>query len=181
MERQLLLLGLLRHQEMYGYQLNEFIDSHLGATVRLKKPTAYKLLNRMTGDGWIRFHEEQEGNRPVRRVYSITAVGETVFQDMIRENLATYHDVEFLGDISVIFLGAIPADEAEVLLHERRALIVNRERELGGLPAHPGPMQLAIEHQKHHLQAELRWLDMLLASVACGKFGHNAAHEWLER
>ncbi|MFA9564800.1 MAG: SDR family oxidoreductase [Acidimicrobiales bacterium] len=51
MERKLLLLGLLRSHEMYGYQLNEFIDSHLGATVHLKKPTAYRLLNTMVDDG----------------------------------------------------------------------------------------------------------------------------------
>ena len=177
MERQLLLLGLLRHQEMYGYQLNEFIDSHLGAAIQLKKPTAYKLLNRMTEDGWITFHEEQEGNRPVRRVYTITAAGETAFQAVIRESLASYQDIEFLSDVSVIFLGSIPADEAEVLLKERRTAMANREQELSGLPAHPGPMQLAIEHQKYHLQAELRWLDRLLTHVASGEFDQPTAHE----
>ena len=67
MERELLLLGLLRSQEMHGYELNEFIDSHLGATVHLKKPTAYRLLNGIVDEGWISYTEEQEGNRPPRR------------------------------------------------------------------------------------------------------------------
>ena len=29
MEKKLLLLGLLRRQEMHGYQLNEFIDNNV--------------------------------------------------------------------------------------------------------------------------------------------------------
>ena len=63
MERKLLLLGMLRENEMYGYQLNEFLETHLGSAVQLKKPTAYNLLNKMAADGWISYREEQEGNR----------------------------------------------------------------------------------------------------------------------
>ena len=49
MERELLLLGLLRSQDMHGYQLHEAIDSHLGMVVQLTKPTAYGLLSNMAG------------------------------------------------------------------------------------------------------------------------------------
>ncbi|MGD8597706.1 MAG: helix-turn-helix transcriptional regulator, partial [Anaerolineae bacterium] len=76
MERELLLLGLLRSQDMHGYQLHEAIDSHLGMGVQLTKPTAYRLLSNMADDGWVTFREEQEGNRPPRRVYAITPKGE---------------------------------------------------------------------------------------------------------
>ena len=49
MDDKLLLLGILRRQEMHGYQLFEFIDRDLAACTNLKKPTAYYLLNRMAG------------------------------------------------------------------------------------------------------------------------------------
>jgi len=42
MERELLLLGLLRGEEMHGYQLSEFIDSHLGTTVYPTRPASYR-------------------------------------------------------------------------------------------------------------------------------------------
>ena len=93
MERELLLLGLLRSQEMHGYQLHEAIDSHLGMGVQLTKPTAYRLLSNMAEDGWVTYREEQEGNRPPRRVYAITAQGEVAFQRLLRENLANYQPV----------------------------------------------------------------------------------------
>ena len=75
MERELLLLGLLREKGMHGYQLLEFIDTQMSMCVDLKKPTAYFLLERMTATGWIRFEQSQEGNRPPRRVYTITPKG----------------------------------------------------------------------------------------------------------
>jgi len=75
MERKLLLLGMLRDHEMHGYQINEMVDIHLGSSVQLTRPTAYRLLNQMADDGLILFKEEQEGKRPPRRVYSITPQG----------------------------------------------------------------------------------------------------------
>ncbi len=85
MERKLLLLGLLYSHEMHGYQLNEVLDTHLGTSIQLKKPTVYKLLNQMATDGWLTFREEREGNRPNRRVYAITEQGGEVFQRLLRE------------------------------------------------------------------------------------------------
>jgi DNA-binding PadR family transcriptional regulator len=48
MERKLLLLGMLRFNRLYGYQINEMIDVHLGTSIKLTKPTAYRFLNQMT-------------------------------------------------------------------------------------------------------------------------------------
>ena len=118
MERKLLLLGLLRWQEMHGYQLNEFIETHLGTSIELKKPTVYKMLGLMVDDGWIDYHEEQQGNYPTRRVYRITAAGEEAFQELLRQNLATYTPISYLGNIGIVYLEALPGKEAAALLRE---------------------------------------------------------------
>ncbi len=123
MERELLLLGLLRAEEMHGYQLNEFIDSHLGSTVHLKKPTAYRLLNQMADDGWVTYRTEQEGNRPPRRIYALTAKGEAAFQRMLRESLARYEPPRFPGNTGLLFLDALSPGEASALLQQRRASV----------------------------------------------------------
>ena len=72
MERKLLLLGLLRQQEMHGYQLYEFVDRYLSTCTDMKKSTAYFLLNKMGQDDWIAEEVSQEGSRPPRRVYRLT-------------------------------------------------------------------------------------------------------------
>ena len=178
MERKLLLLGLLRGQEMYGYQLNEFIDNHLGATAHLKKPTAYRLLNRMVDDGWITYTEEREGNRPQRRVFTITVEGEAAFQRMLRECLADYHPIVFSGSIGLLFLDAIPPDEAAALLRERRVRAESVLEQARGHTVHEGGSSLLLLQQTRHLETELEWLDEVITrfEAASQDLDHGEAH-----
>ncbi len=166
MEKKLLLLGMLRMNEMHGYQLNEFIDAHLGSAIQLKKPTAYNLLNKMTAKGWISYREEQEGNRPPRRVYTITPQGETAFQHLLRESLTHYRPLDFQSDIPLIFLDAVPGEESIALLQNRRLaveVLLQRLHEFGA--KHQSGLQLIFEHQKRYLSAELDWLDEVVAHI----------------
>lgn len=165
MDRKLLLLGLLRMQEMHGYQLNDFIDAFLSVCVDVKKPTAYYLLNKMNGDGWISVEEQQEGNRPVRRIYSLTPEGEQAFQKLLRENLGSYAPAQFNSDIGLAFMEALSSQERDTLLAQRRANLAQKLAEVETIPAHPGNFQLMIEHQVRHLRAELAWLDELISRL----------------
>ena len=165
MEYKLLLLGLLRHQEMYGYQLYEFLDNNLGVCVQLKKPTAYKLLNQMAEDGWVTHRDEREGNRPTRRVYVITPKGEKAFQELLRQNLVTYQATEFFSDISLMFLDALSGDEAIPLLEQRRAAVYTLLQEVESYPPHRGSVQFMIEHQRRHYAAEVAWIDDVIHQV----------------
>ncbi len=165
MEKKLLLLGLLRMQEMHGYQLNELIGSHLGTSVHLKKPTAYRLLNRMSDDGWVTYREEREGNRPPRRVYAITPQGEGVFQQLLRESLADYKTVDFAGNIGLLFLDAVPAEETSSLLQNRRAAVESLLQKVHTHEGLDGGFQLVLEHQERHLTTELEWLDDVIARI----------------
>lgn len=168
MEKKLLLLGLLRRQEMHGYQLNEFIDNNLALCTDLKKPTAYYLLDQMSKDGWISAETEQEGNRPPRRVYRLTAAGESAFQAILREELAHYNPVNFPGDISLAFLDFLSPAEAIALLEAQRIHLQKRMDEISAIPGHHGSLGLIFAHQKHHLQAEKTWLDGVIETLKQG-------------
>jgi len=165
MERELLLLGLLRSQDMHGYQLHETIDSHLGMGVQLTKPTAYRLLSNMAEDGWVTFREEQEGNRPPRRVYAITPQGEVAFQRLLRESLANYQPSEFTCHIGLAFLDQLSPEEALRLLHRRRAVMEELLESTQAHGEHPGSLQLMLERQVYLLAAELEWLGTVIARL----------------
>lgn len=162
MYRELLLLGLLRRRDMHGYQLHEFINRDLATCTDLKKATAYYLLNKMSERGWVASATEQEGSRPPRQVYSLTAAGEQAFQRLLRENLAAYQPVYFSGDIGLAFLDDLETGGARALLGARRAALLARLEEIQAVPEHQGRLQWLVEHQQVHLQAELDWLDTLL-------------------
>lgn len=165
MDRELLLLGLLRQQEMHGYQLHEFIERDLPFCTDLKKPTAYLLLDKMATAGWIAQRESQAGNRPPRRVFHITQQGEAEFQRLLRENLARYEPARFAGDIGLAFVEALPRDEALALLAERRGALQAELSAARAAPSHRGGSQLVVEHRVRHLQAELEWLDAVMARL----------------
>lgn len=165
MEKKLLLLGLLRQQEMHGYQLNEFIDNNLALCTDLKKPTAYYLLDQMSKDGWISAETVQDGNRPQRKVYRLTEAGEAAFQRLLRENLAEYSPVNFPGDIGLGFLDWLTPADSLPLLEAQKAQIMARLADVQSIPAHAGSLGLIFSHQIHHLQAELEWLEHVLKEI----------------
>lgn len=162
MDRELLLLGVLRQQGMHGYQVHEFIDRYLASCTDLKKPTAYFLLDKMAKAGWIAAEQVQEGHRPPRRVFRLTAAGETEYQRLLRENLSAYVPAYFTSNIGLAFLDEVPAAEALARLGERRGQLAAELAAARAAPPHPGSLQWLVEHRVRHLQAELDWLDELL-------------------
>jgi DNA-binding PadR family transcriptional regulator len=166
MDRELLLLGLLRQADMHGYQLMEFIDRDLSTCTDLKKATAYALLDKMAQQGWIGEQEVREGKRPPRRVYSITPAGEAQFQELLRANLRAYEPAKFAEDIGLAFADALPRAEALALLDQRRAVLVGELDAARAVPEHSGTVQFVVRHRLAHLECELQWLDQVRARFA---------------
>lgn len=165
MERKLLLLGLLRGSEMYGYQLNEIIDTHLSTSIHLTRPTAYRLLNQMAEDGWVEFHEEQEGNRPTRRVFSLTLQGERVYQERLRLCLEDYTPPEYQSAVCLAFLDDVDVTEAVSLLKIRKQKISEMLNSLREDDSHHGSMKFIIDHHKRHLQTEIEWVQDVIDQI----------------
>jgi DNA-binding PadR family transcriptional regulator len=170
MENELLILGLLRKQEMHGYQITELIDRNLSVCTDLKKSLAYFLLDKMAGEGWISFEETREGKRPVKRVYRLTEKGEAEFQRLLRENLAGYHRATFGSDTGVAFLDTLPAAEAIQLLRQRLEMIRQIQAGYRDNPHQQGPIAWVVEHQQRHLQAEVDWVSTLIERISEKKY-----------
>lgn len=167
MHRRLLLLGLLRREDMHGYQLNEFIEADLAFCTDIKKPTAYYLLDRLAEEGYITALSEEQpvAGRPPRKTYRITPAGERHFFELLHDNLASYTPHTFPGDIGIAFLDALPAHEAAGLLAERLAAIRAALDSLRSAPAHAGSLAYVLEHHTLHLEAELAWLERVIAGL----------------
>jgi DNA-binding PadR family transcriptional regulator len=165
--RQLLLLGLLRREDMHGYQLNEFIETDLGFCTDIKKPTAYYLLDRLADDGYITALAEDQpvAGRPPRKTYRITPTGERHFFELLRANLSNYVPHTFAGDMGIAFLDALPGEEAASLLAERAGAIQDALDKIRATPQHGGAMAYVIEHHILHLEAEVAWLNRVIGDL----------------
>jgi DNA-binding PadR family transcriptional regulator len=158
-ERELLLLGLLRKQEMHGYRLSEFLETHLGMFFDIKKATAYNLLGKMEEEGWVSSREEQEGKRPPKRVFTITPTGESLFQKLLRSAIPEYRQAAFPGNVPMLFMDALPRGELEELLDRRSEKIQER---IGALQAHLDHVGHPLfDHSLLILEAELKWIESL--------------------
>lgn len=168
-EHRLLVLGLLRMQELHGYQLAEIIDSHFGGKTPVKKATLYDTLRKLHEEGLVTSREEQKGNRPLRTVYALTPEGDEAFLALLRKSLGTYREIDMHGDTALMFLGALPRAEVLTLLRSRRdsvaaALREQPEEEPGDDPHH-GALHAFFSRRVHNLRAELAWLDELIAEL----------------
>lgn len=162
MERKLLLLGLLNHSDMYGYQINELVDQHLGTSVQLTKPTAYRYLKQLAEKGYIVSIEEQDGNRPVRQVYSITPKGKKAFNAMLRESLVSFEPTPSHSAIAIALIDNVHPKEAIPLLEKRKEKITNLLKTLSLDMSHAGSFSYMISHQVRHLNTELEWLNEII-------------------
>jgi len=169
-ERKLLLLGLLRKNDMHGYLLGAHLDGSV--PISLKKPTAYNLLDRMEQDGWVEHRDEPTGDRP-RRVFSVTEKGEKAFQQLLREQLTAYRPAEFPATVSLSFLDALPATKALKLVRLRRQALERYRDSLvsqdGGETSHHvhaiGSAHLAVEYARRFGELELQLLDEVIAQL----------------
>ncbi|TXK85158.1 PadR family transcriptional regulator [Paenibacillus sp. N3.4] len=166
-ERALLLLGILKSQSLHGYQINEFIDKNLSRITSMKKATAYALLDRLKAANFISVREDQEGNRPPRKVYSITPSGDQEFYKLLRKNLSEQDNSSFKGDIGLMFLDHLSKEETIDCLMVRLNDLTEQIKELQKVPKHTFSrgIDLSIEHHLVCKQAERNWLLLVIEKL----------------
>lgn len=159
-ERALLLLGVLMGQAQHGYQINEFIERALCQVTTMKKPTAYALLDRLAAGGYVEVTREQAGNRPPRKVYSLTPAGTALFLNLLRENLANTSTVIAEGDIGLMLLNYLDQEIAIRSLEERLAKLDALLAQSITIPPHGKQISvdLALDHLQAIRQADRAWL-----------------------
>lgn len=166
-ERHLLLLGLLMAQSRHGYEINEFIDRNMGRVSAMKRPTAYALLERMHRRGLINMATETVGNRPPRKVYSITNEGRDAFYSLLRRGLSESDDPASTADIAIMFLDYLTPVEAIHLLAARDQRLVARLVDLEQTPRHTraSGVDFTVERAIALLNAERTWLKSAITKL----------------
>lgn len=170
-DNELLLLGLLMNQSQHGYQLNEFIEKELAHITYIKKGNAYATLERLDKEGLVTVKLDQEGNRPLRKVYSITEAGEQKFFQLLRQNLGGSERLIFGGDIGLMFLDHLPLPEVIECLQNRLAQVKEKlaPHENAPLHGHGIGVDLALQHVLHMQRAEMGWLETTLDKLRQNK------------
>lgn len=85
---QVVVLGFLKRQPMYGYQIGQIVeDMKMPIWAGIKLPSIYKALQSLEEKGFIRGEQVTEGNNPPRTVFHITDDGRKQLRKMVKDSL----------------------------------------------------------------------------------------------
>ncbi len=159
-ERELLLLGLLKREEMHGYQLSQFLEHRLDSVVPMKRSTAYFLLNKLAERGLVREETDREGRRPERRVYRLTPAGDATFAESLRDHLGRHASPHFPDAVGLLFMDFISPHERVELLRRRLQQVEDQaDHAEDQARAHATtPVLLAMSYRASVLRSERDWL-----------------------
>ena len=81
----LVILALLKREDMYGYQLVQETEKQSGGRLTTQEGSLYPVLYKLLDQGFISDRKVQVGKRMTRVYYHIEPAGEEKLKDLIRE------------------------------------------------------------------------------------------------
>jgi len=161
------ILGLLAQKPRHGYELHAAFAAVVGeATWDVKPAQIYTTLERLEESGLVETKSDLgEGREPDRRIYAITRDGKDALKDWFTEGVATEHQRDEFYVKLMIGLVSGEADPARIIQTQRARLYQELHDATTHRDTHDPQMEMAqillIDKAIMHLEADLRWLDMI--------------------
>jgi len=160
--KELMVLSTVRGHPLHGYALAEALESGLGWTLGLSRPTIYAILRRFVERGWIEGEVVRDSRFPEREVYRVTPEGEAAYPGLLRECAAKV--TEGTHPIVIILAHLDDLDEATRRLTLESLLSARRHRlaALEAFPPHGGSAGAALSLLGEQISVEISALTSLL-------------------
>ena len=167
-----MVLALLRESDMHPYEMVRLLRArHDDRLLTITNGTLYHTVSRLQKAGLLdEVGIDRDGNRPERTTYTLTDAGRCAVIAWVQRELPR---VDRPTDFRIALAEAhnLERDDVVALLGERRiALVEEHALHRDGLvkaraKGVPAQVLVEIERQEVLLDAELRWLDSLLARL----------------
>jgi len=161
------LLGLLEQRPRHGYELHDAFEAVVGGEENwdVKPAQVYATLARLERGGLIAEASLEQDGGPEKRIYNITAAGQEALRRWFRTPVRTEHQRDEFFLKLMLSLATGQADPYRVIYIQRSSLY----RELHTLttrrtqadPRSELAQILLLDRAIMHLEADLRWLDMI--------------------
>lgn len=190
---ELAILGLLKEQELHGYELKKRLSETLGFASGVSFGSLYPALARLEAAGAVKavdaigstsapvpltgslggelavFRARKAGTRGSRgkKVYGITERGEALFEELLATESQSSDD-ERVFNLRLAFARHLPPDARLGMLERRRAhlmeqLVQVRSR-LKSLREGDRYSRSLVEHDRDSAERDLTWIDQLIAN-----------------
>jgi DNA-binding PadR family transcriptional regulator len=189
------ILGLLKEQEMHGYELKKRLVETLGFASGVSFGSLYPALSRLEAAGAVKAVESRlPGAVPHtgslggelaalrarkapagragrgKKVYGITVRGEELFEELLAAESSSSED-DRLFNLRLAFARYLPPEARIGMLERRRAHLVERMIQLRARmkAARDGYARSLVEHDQEAAEHDLGWIDRLLAAERGGE------------
>jgi DNA-binding PadR family transcriptional regulator len=162
------ILGFLAQKPRHGYELRAVFEAVVGGDDNwdVKPAQIYTTLDRLQEAGLVETTSDLgEGEEPSRRVYSITRAGDDVLREWFANGVPTEHQRDEVFVKLMVGLASGEADPARLIQTQRAHLYqelhdVTAKRDTYN-PQSELAQILLVDKTIMHLEADLRWLDMI--------------------
>jgi DNA-binding PadR family transcriptional regulator len=191
---ELAILGLLKEQDLHGYELKKRLSDRLGFASGVSFGSLYPALRRLERAGAVKVVDQGEaagamipltgslggelaayrarkaavrGSRG-KKVYGLTAQGETLFEELLAAEHNSGED-DRVFNLRLAFARYLAPDARLGLLERRRAHLVARLTQLrarlkAGRERADGYTHSLIEHDRDTVEHDLSWIERLIAT-----------------
>jgi DNA-binding PadR family transcriptional regulator len=180
----LVLLALLAEEPMHPYRMQQMIKQRGKDRIAnvAARNSVYQTIDRLLRAELITVREtSRDERRPERTVYELTGAGDTALREWVGGMLAApaREFGEFPAALASLML--LAPDEVRARLGERAAALSNEvdetRAELATFPELPRLFRLDEEYTLAVREAELRWVDGVVAALRSGELTWSA--EWI--
>jgi DNA-binding PadR family transcriptional regulator len=161
------LLGLLEQRPRHGYELHDAFEAVVGGEENwdVKPAQVYATLTRLEQDGLIAEESLAQDGGPAKRIYAVTPAGRRALREWFSTPVKTAHQRDEFFLKLVLSVATGQADPYRVIYIQRSSLY----RDLHALttrrtqadPRSELAHILLLDQAIMHLEADLRWLDMI--------------------
>jgi len=173
MSVRMVILGLLAERPLYGYEIKQIIEEHMGDWTSIAFGSIYFALDKLAEEGFVaKIATEQAGSRPARSIFQITDSGKDEFLRLLRENWQSIEQSYYEIDVCLFFLDRLSKSEVKGYLRARLAKLegIFQQFETHAAqqmqnPEVPEQARAIFEHSRRHLQSEVDWTRELLTGM----------------
>ena len=161
------ILGLLAQKSRHGYELHSAFSTVMdSATWDVKPAQIYTTLERLQESGLVQTKSDLgEGREPDRRIYAITRDGHEALKSWFNESVPTEHQRDEFYVKLMIGLISGEADPTRIIQTQRSRLFQEMHDATTQRDKYDPRLEMAkillSDKAIMHLEADLRWLDMI--------------------
>ncbi len=175
---ELAILGLVKEQELHGYELKKRLADTVGPGSGVSFGSLYPALGRLVAAGALRVVEPGAGSRG-RKVYGITERGEQLFEELLAADAGTGED-ERAFTLRLAFARHLAPDARIGMLERRRAYLQARLAKTKTAVRHgwdrlDAYTRSLMEHGNETTERDISWLDRLIARERAGDAADDLA------